>query len=123
RVSKANEDLPEPDRPVITISLSRGRVRSMFFRLWVRAPRIRILSKAASRGGRRNRQVYGKGARADKSADGWPRGFSFSLQPPALLSKRRCGIYAPVPPMPWLLESPPVHSSETPRCRTPTASA
>jgi len=36
--------LPEPDKPVMTISLSRGNSRSMFFRLCVRAPRIRILS-------------------------------------------------------------------------------
>jgi len=35
-------DLPEPDKPVITISLSRGRSRSIFFRLWVRAPRMRM---------------------------------------------------------------------------------
>ena len=42
-----------PDKPVMTISLSRGRVRSMFFRLWVLAPRIRILSKMASHGGRK----------------------------------------------------------------------
>lgn len=58
RVSEAREDFPEPDSPVITISLSRGSVRSMFFRLWVRAPRISILSSmplAASV----NRQVYG----------------------------------------------------------------
>ena len=27
-------------KPVITINLSRGRSRSTFFRLWVRAPRI-----------------------------------------------------------------------------------
>src|SRR5208282_6946445 len=41
-VSNASEDLPEPDRPVSTINRSRGRSRSMFFKLWVRAPRIRI---------------------------------------------------------------------------------
>src|ERR1700728_2057048 len=41
-VSKASEDLPEPERPVNTIKRSRGKSRSMFFRLWVRAPRIRI---------------------------------------------------------------------------------
>src|SRR6185312_12196320 len=43
-VSKASEDLPEPDRPVITISRSRGRSRSMFLRLCVRAPRMRMVS-------------------------------------------------------------------------------
>src|SRR5438105_11601727 len=43
-VSKASDDLPEPDRPVMTTSRSLGRVRSMFFRLCCRAPRISILS-------------------------------------------------------------------------------
>src|ERR1700722_8582827 len=38
-VSKASEDLPEPERPVNTTSLSRGIVRSIFFRLCSRAPR------------------------------------------------------------------------------------
>src|SRR5438445_3703497 len=37
-VSKANEDLPDPERPVITMSLSRGRTRSRFLRLCSRAP-------------------------------------------------------------------------------------
>src|SRR6476620_1754393 len=41
-VSKASEDLPEPDRPVNTASLSRGISTSMFFRLCSRAPRIVI---------------------------------------------------------------------------------
>src|SRR3546814_8409129 len=49
-VSKASDDLPEPDRPVITISRSRGRSRSMFFRLWVRAPRMRMVSIAIGGG-------------------------------------------------------------------------
>src|SRR5690606_27863446 len=40
------EDLPDPDRPVITISLSRGSSRSMFLRLCVRAPRMRMESIA-----------------------------------------------------------------------------
>src|SRR5580765_5537289 len=41
-VSKASEDLPEPDRPVITTSLSRGMSTSMFLRLCTRAPRTAI---------------------------------------------------------------------------------
>src|SRR5712692_8544071 len=41
-VSMASEDLPEPDRPVKTTSLSRGMVRSTSFRLCSRAPRITI---------------------------------------------------------------------------------
>jgi hypothetical protein len=39
-VSKAKEDLPEPERPVITTSLSRGMSKSIFLRLCSRAPRI-----------------------------------------------------------------------------------
>src|SRR6476661_8476420 len=38
-VSNAREDLPEPERPVITVSWSRGIVTSMFRRLCSRAPR------------------------------------------------------------------------------------
>src|SRR5262249_9958502 len=41
-VSKASEDLPEPERPVNTTSLSRGISTSMFLRLCSRAPRIVI---------------------------------------------------------------------------------
>src|SRR5690349_23469555 len=37
-VSKASEDLPDPDRPVNTISASRGRSRSTPRRLCSRAP-------------------------------------------------------------------------------------
>src|SRR6185437_3028328 len=43
-VSKASEDFPEPDRPVITTSWSRGISTSMFLRLCSRAPRTTILS-------------------------------------------------------------------------------
>src|SRR5688500_6571829 len=38
-VSKARLDLPDPDRPVNTISLSRGSSTLTFFRLCSRAPR------------------------------------------------------------------------------------
>src|SRR3990172_357831 len=41
-VSKAREDLPEPERPVITVNELRGISRLMFFRLCWRAPRIVI---------------------------------------------------------------------------------
>src|SRR5712675_2032189 len=41
-VSKASDDLPEPERPVNTTSLSRGISTSMFLRLCSRAPRIVI---------------------------------------------------------------------------------
>ena len=42
-VSKANEDLPEPLRPVITVRLLRGICTSMFLRLWTRAPHTYIV--------------------------------------------------------------------------------
>src|ERR1700722_4654439 len=41
-VSKASDDLPEPDRPVNTTSRSRGISTSMFLRLCSRAPRMVI---------------------------------------------------------------------------------
>src|SRR5271168_5559949 len=43
-VSKASEDLPEPETPDTTVSLPWVRSQSMFFRLWVRAPRMVIRS-------------------------------------------------------------------------------
>src|SRR5580704_1994508 len=48
-VSKASDDLPEPESPVNTTSLSRGMVRSMPFRLCSRAPRIEITRCGASK--------------------------------------------------------------------------
>src|SRR5438552_5682832 len=43
-VSKASDDLPEPESPVKTTSLSRGMESVMFLRLCSRAPRIVIWS-------------------------------------------------------------------------------
>jgi hypothetical protein len=45
-VSKASEDLPDPDRPVNTTSESRGRSTSIFFRLCSRAPRIAMMRRS-----------------------------------------------------------------------------
>src|SRR3954471_13625845 len=50
-VSKASDDLPDPDRPVSTTSLSRGRSRSMFLRLCSRAPRMEMNFPAAGAAG------------------------------------------------------------------------
>src|ERR1044071_7242974 len=50
-VSKASEDLPEPERPVNTASLSRGISTSMFLRLCSRAPRMVIARDAEPAGG------------------------------------------------------------------------
>src|SRR5690349_13664583 len=46
-VSKARLDLPEPESPVTTMSLSRGISREMFLRLCTRAPWIAIVVRAA----------------------------------------------------------------------------
>src|SRR5918998_4823245 len=43
-VSKASEDLPEPETPVTTVRRSMGMVKSTFFKLLTRAPRTVIAS-------------------------------------------------------------------------------
>src|SRR5215467_12043802 len=40
-VSKASEDLPEPETPVTTVTRSWGMARDTFFRLFCRAPSTR----------------------------------------------------------------------------------
>src|ERR1700729_1770880 len=52
-VSKASEDLPEPDRPGSTVSVSRGISTSTFFRLCSRAPRIEMFFSMAFRQSKR----------------------------------------------------------------------
>src|ERR1700761_4739071 len=49
-VSNASEDLPEPETPETTVSRPWVRSQSMFFRLWVRAPRMVIWSFNVSTG-------------------------------------------------------------------------
>src|SRR6266516_4833721 len=46
-VSKARLDLPEPERPVTTMRLSRGISSEMFLRLCTRAPCTAIVVRAA----------------------------------------------------------------------------
>src|SRR5215204_3178665 len=73
-VSKARLDLPDPDRPVTTTSLSRGMSTEMFFRLWTRAPCTAMVVRAATflrstfmRRAEKTRSAvsYGSGAPAD----------------------------------------------------------
>ena len=45
-VSNASDDLPEPETPVTTVRVLCGISKSMFFRLWTRAPRTMMLSFA-----------------------------------------------------------------------------
>src|SRR5882724_2514604 len=63
-VSNASDDLPEPDRPVITTSLCRGMSTSIFLRLWSRAPRTLIHSWAI-----RGVRSLGDGARDHAISD------------------------------------------------------
>src|SRR5579859_4166421 len=72
-VSKASEDLPEPDRPVNTTSLSRGISTSMFLRLCSRAPRMVMARRL--------------------EADGWRRAFRISsIDNPLTIHWRFLGI-------------------------------
>ena len=50
-MSKARLDFPEPDNPVMTISLWRGSVMSIFFRLCCRAPLIMMYLSGVISGG------------------------------------------------------------------------
>src|SRR6516225_3472234 len=47
-VSNARLDLPEPESPVTTTSLSRGISTEMFLRLWTRAPCTAMVVRAAA---------------------------------------------------------------------------
>src|SRR6185295_20202950 len=58
-VSKAREDLPEPDRPVITVKRSRGMSTLMFLRLCWRAPRTLMRSMAIAKTRHCSGQVFG----------------------------------------------------------------
>src|ERR1700674_2136291 len=64
-VSKASEDLPEPESPVNTTSLSRGIDSVTFFRLCSRAPRIVIWSV-----GMENLQLFLLSCNGKRSAGG-----------------------------------------------------
>src|ERR1700677_4562268 len=44
REAKARVDLPEPETPLSTVMALCGMTKSMFLRLWTRAPRTRISS-------------------------------------------------------------------------------
>src|SRR3954451_4476292 len=57
-VSKARDDLPEPERPVITVNLSRGMSTLMFFRLCWRAPLTLMRSMAIAKTRHSSRQIF-----------------------------------------------------------------
>src|SRR6185369_5633242 len=56
-VSNASEDLPEPERPVITVKRSRGISTLMFFRLCWRAPLTLMRSMAIAKTRHSNGQI------------------------------------------------------------------
>src|SRR5215217_6252547 len=57
-VSKAREDLPEPESPVITVKRSRGMSTLMFFRLCWRAPLTLMRSMAIAKISHSSRQIF-----------------------------------------------------------------
>src|SRR3546814_20726550 len=61
-VSKASDDFPDPDKPVITTSWSLGISTSTFFRLCSRAPRTEMVFciDTIFRGFVESQIVYGK---------------------------------------------------------------
>src|SRR6267154_6758426 len=95
-VSKASEDLPEPDSPVNTTSRSRGISRSTFLRLCSRAPRIEITRPPSRlrRGRLSNRSVMPR-FRRPRRPGVFPRliGASSPGHPP---KPSRCGAVSPV---------------------------
>ena len=52
-MSNASDDLPDPDTPVTTVKVLCGISKSMFLRLWTRAPRTTMLSVDIFTQGRR----------------------------------------------------------------------
>src|SRR5579885_2445590 len=68
-VSKAREDLPEPDRPVMTVRLLRGISRLMFFRLCWRAARIEIRETGMELRFRLRRALAGAGLPRNKNPE------------------------------------------------------
>src|SRR4026207_1948400 len=62
-VSKASEDLPDPDSPVITVNRSRGISTLIFLRLCWRAPLTLMRSMAIAKTSHSSGRVFGRQAR------------------------------------------------------------
>src|SRR5688572_33413297 len=73
RVSKASEDLPEPDTPVTTVTRSWGIASDTFFRLFCRAPSIRSQEGWAIPIVLLRWRVYGNARRSPTRCRGDPR--------------------------------------------------
>src|SRR5215213_1695011 len=67
-VSKAREDLPDPERPVITVKRSRGMSTLMFFRLCWRAPLTLMRSMAIAKTSHSSGLIFGEQAWTDYGA-------------------------------------------------------
>src|SRR4029077_10511948 len=88
-VSKARLALPEPDSPVITISLSRGISTEMFLRLCTRAPCTAMVVRAAALPGEFRLAVDLEAIRSileEKER----QLLHFDTAPPGKLHRRRC---------------------------------
>src|SRR5579863_417234 len=103
-VSKASDDLPDPETPVTTVSWLCGISQSTFFRLWTRAPRtvmlsfdmartLRLRDRALQIGSERSAETYDYSRLAGRS----PRGREVGLWVSTALQ----AIILPTPQ--WLL--------------------
>src|SRR5919106_3427648 len=69
-VSKASEDLPDPDNPVITVNRSRGMSTLMFLRLCWRAPLTLMRSMAIVKISHSSRGIFARQATHGTEYDG-----------------------------------------------------
>src|SRR5947209_9148015 len=91
-VSNASEDLPEPDRPVITVSDPRGIATVMSFRLCSRAPETTSCSTSRSLVGRTDVPLGRFSPSAEKSA--LDAGVNLVEQPRAIREREVLGQIA-----------------------------
>src|SRR6267143_1814330 len=91
-VSKASEDLPDPETPVTTVRVLWGTSKSTSFRLWTRAPRTTMLSVdigLPERGSRVEPRRDAPGASAAAAESFYYKGKLFTRVPAVLAKPRR----------------------------------
>src|SRR5216684_236679 len=91
-VSKASEDLPDPETPVTTVRVLWGTSKSTSFRLWTRAPRTTMLSVdigLPERGSRVELRRDTPGVSAAATESFYYKGKLFRRVPAALAKARR----------------------------------
>src|SRR6266567_50478 len=101
-VSKARLDLPEPERPVTTMSLSRGISTVMFFRLCTRAPCTAIVVRTAGLAAMRSLLHVNERLLLDQDVASFGKlhgGRNFSDQPLVgqVLARRRDSLHIEIP--------------------------